>query len=75
MVALHNLLSELLSALVNVLVELVSVLPDGELLIIVDRDVDAHRAIRFFGGVMELRNIGMLENLLSGKSLARIEIK
>lgn len=56
---LEYLLSEFLLALVNICVQLVAVLSDGELLVIVNRDVDLLVAIWLIFRVVELLNVGM----------------
>jgi hypothetical protein len=53
-VRLQRLLPQFLLALVNVRVELVAVLPDGELLVVIDRNVDFLGANRLIFRVVEL---------------------
>ena len=61
----QNLLPHLLLALVDIRIELVTVLLDGELLIIIDRNKDFLGAYWLLLRVVELGNIWMLQGLLS----------
>jgi hypothetical protein len=56
----ENFLPHLLSTLVNIRIELVAVLFDGEFLVVVDWYVDLLSAYGFFFGIMELSDVGML---------------
>ena len=60
MVALQDLLPEFLLSLVNVCVELISVLPDREFLIVINGDVNLSQAVLLIIRVVELSYIGML---------------
>ena len=71
----ENLLPHLLSALVNIRIELVAVLFDGEFLVVVDRYVNLLSANWFFVRVVELSDVGMLQSLLSGQSFTRVELQ
>lgn len=73
-VRLKQFLSKFLLALVNVLVEFVSVFTDGKLLIVIDRDVNAPFTVRLILGTMKLRNIRMLKCLFSRKPFVRVEV-
>jgi hypothetical protein len=54
MMRLQYLLSKFLLAFVDISVELVAVLSDGELLVVIDRDVDLFWAHGLVFGVVEL---------------------
>ena len=66
MMRLQYLLSKFLLACVDISVELVAVLSDGELLVVIDRDVDLFWAHGLVFGVVELRNVGVTQGLLRG---------
>jgi len=70
----EDLLSHFLLSLVDVGVEFVSVLTDRELLVIVDWDEDLFQAIWLLIWVVELSDVWVLKSLLSGESLAWIEL-
>lgn len=59
----------------DVSIQLVPVLSDGELLVIVDGDVDSLLAYWFIVRVMKLGHVGMSEGLLSSKSFAWVELQ
>ena len=61
----QNLLPHLLLALVDIRIELVTVLLDRELLIIIDRNEDFLGAYWLLFGVVELGHIRMLQGLFS----------
>ena len=71
----QNLLPHLLLALVDIRVELVTVLLDGELLIIIDGNEDLLCAYGFLLGIVELGNVWMLQGLLSCQALIWVELK
>lgn len=71
----QDLPSELLFALVDIRVELVSVLANRKLLIIVDRDVDLLRAHRLLVGVVELGHIRVFQSLLCRQAFVRVEVQ
>lgn len=75
MMRLQYLLSKFLLAFVDISVELVAVLPDGELLVVVDRDVNFLGAHRLVLRVVELRDVGVSEGLLCGQTLVRVEME
>jgi len=75
LVALQNLLAELLLPLVDIGVEFVAVLSDRELLVVVNGNLDLSRAVRLVVGVVELGHVGMAESLLSSQALTRVELK
>jgi len=60
---------------VDVCVQLVSVLSNGELRVVVDRDVDSSVADWFVIGIVELSHIRVFKGLFGGKALARVELK
>jgi len=62
----HDLLAELLLPLVYVGIQLVSVLSDGELRVVVDRDINPSVANWLVIGVVELRHIRVSQGLFSG---------
>ena len=70
-----NFLSHLLSTLVDIRIELVAILFDGELLIVVDRNVNFFCTNWLFFGVMELGYVRMFQSLLSGQPFARVELQ
>lgn len=59
----------------DISVELVAVLPDGELLVVVDRNVDFLGAYRLIFWVVELRDIRMSQCLFCGQALVRVELE
>lgn len=65
-VRLQNLLAQLLLAFMNIRVEFVTVFADGELLVVVDRDVNLSGADRLVICVVELGHVGMAQCLLCG---------
>ena len=65
---------ELLLSPVNVCIQLISIVPNRELLIIIDWDVDLHCANRFVVRVVKLSNVWMLQCLLSCQSLVWIKM-
>jgi hypothetical protein len=69
------LLSHFLLSLVDVGVELVSVLTDRELLIVINRDEDLFQAVWLLIWVVELSNVRVLKSLLSSESLAWVELE
>jgi len=62
----HDLLAELLLSLVYVGIQLVSVLPDGELLVVVDWDVNPSVANWLVIGIVELSHIRVSQGLFGG---------
>ena len=56
-VLIQTLLAEFLLTLVNVRVQLVTVLPNRELLVVVDRNLNFLGAVRLVVWVMELGNV------------------
>ena len=70
----QNLLTHLLFPLVNIRIKLVSVLFDGELLIIVDRNHNLLGTYWLFLGVVELGHIRMLQRLLSCQAFIWVEL-
>ena len=62
---LHDLFAQLLLSLVYISVEFVPVFSDGELLVVVDRDMDFSRTDRLILRVMELSNVRMFKSLFS----------
>lgn len=75
MMRLQYLLSKFLLAFVDISVELVTVLPDGELLVVIDRDVDFLRAYRLVFRVVELGHVRVSQRLLRCQSLVRVKLK
>ena len=71
----QNLLTHLLFPLVNIRIKLVSVLFDGELLIIVDRNHNLLGTYWLFLGVVELGHIRMLQRLLSCQAFIWVELQ
>ena len=66
MVRGHDLLAELLLSLVYVGIQLVSVLSDGEFLIVVDWNVDSSVADWLVIGIVELSHIRVSQGLFGG---------
>jgi len=60
---------------VNVCVQLVSVLSNGELRVVVDRDVDSSVADWFVIGIVELSHIRVSQGLFGGKAFTRVKLK
>ena len=58
----------------DVSVQLVSVLADGKLLVVINRDVYLLSTGRLVLGVVELGHVGMSESLFGGKPLVRVEM-
>jgi len=75
LVLCQNLLTHLLFPLVNIRIQFVSVLLDGELLIIVDRNHNLLGTNWLFLGVVELGNIWMLQCLLSSQPFIWVELQ
>ena len=75
MVRLHDLLAQFLFPLVNVSVELVSILSDREFLVVIDWDVDLPVAHGLVVRVVELSNIGVSQRLLGGQAFGGIELQ
>ena len=75
MVGLQDALPQLLLPSVDVCVQFVSVLADRELLVVIDRNVDATRANRFVLRVVELCYIGVSEGLICRQTPSRVELK
>jgi len=71
---LKQFLSKFLLALVNVLVEFVSVFTDGELLVVIDRDVNAPFTVWLILRTMELCHVRMLKCLFSRQPFVRVEV-
>lgn len=71
----QDFLSHLLSALVNIRIELVAVLFDREFLIVIDGNVNLFSANWFFFRVVELSHIRMLQSLFCGQSLRGVELQ
>lgn len=59
----------------DVCIEFVPILSNGELLIIIDRDVDFLLADRLIIRVMKLSNVRMSQGLISRESFIRVELK
>lgn len=72
---LQYLLSKFLLAFVDISIELVAVLPDGKLLVVIDRDVDFLGTHWLVLRVMELGNVGVSESLLCSQALMRVELE
>ena len=62
----QDLLSHFLLAFVDIRIELVTVLLDGELLVVINWNEDFLGAYWLLLGVMELLDVWMLQGLLSG---------
>ena len=75
MVGLEDSLPQLLLATVDVCVQLVSVLADRELLIVIDRDVDAARTHGLILRIMELRDIWVSQSLFCRQSSVGVELE
>ena len=71
----QSLLAQLLFTLVNVAVELVSVLSNRELLVVVDWNVDLPLAIRLVLWVVELGHILVFKGLFSAQTLVGVELQ
>ena len=71
----ENFLPHLLSTLVNIRIELVAVLFNGEFLVVVNWYIDLLSAYWFFFGIMELGDIRMLQSLFSSQSFVGIELQ
>ena len=59
---------------VNVWVQFISIFPDRELLVVINRDVNLLGTDWFIVGVVELSDIWMLQSLLSCESFARVKL-
>lgn len=75
MVGLEDSLPQLLLATVDVCVQLVSVLADRELLIVIDRDVDAARTHGLILRIVELRDVGVPQSLIGRQSSVGVELE
>lgn len=71
----QSLLAQLLLTLVNVAVQLVSVLSDRELLVVVDRDVDLPLANWLVLWVVELGHVLVLQGLLGAQTLVGVKLQ
>lgn len=71
----EDLLSHFLLSLVDVGVELVSVLTDRELLVVVNRDENLFQTVWLLIWVVELSDVRMLKSLLGGESLAWVKLE
>ena len=71
----ENFLPHLLSALVDIRIELVAVLFDGELLVVIDWDVDFLSANGLFLRVVELSYVRVLQCLFSCQPLGGVELE
>ena len=71
----QDLPSEFLFALVDIRVKLVSVLSDGKLLIIVNRDIYFLGANGLLIWVVELSYVRVLKGLIGCQSLVGVEVK
>jgi len=60
---------------VDIRVKLVSVLPDCELLVVVDRDIDFTSTNGFIVRVVELGYIRVSQGLFGGQSFIRVKLK
>jgi len=60
---------------VDIRVKLVSVLPDCELLVVVNRDVDLASTVRFIIRVVELGHIRVSKGLFGGQSFIWVELE
>lgn len=71
----QDLLTHLFASLVDVRVEFVAILLDGKLLVVVNRNENLLRAVRLVVRVVELSHVRVLQGLLSGQSLAWVELE
>ena len=71
----EDLLSHFFLAFMDIRIELVTILLDGELLIVIDWNKDFLGANWFLLGIMELLDVWVLQSLLSRKTFIRIELK
>jgi hypothetical protein len=69
------LTSDLLLASADVLVQLLSVLSDGELAVVVHADSNGTRTARLIISVVELTDIGVTQSLLDCQSSVRVEVQ
>lgn len=72
---MEDLLAELLLTLVDVCIELISVLTDGELLVVINGNVDLLGAHWFILGVVELAHIRVAECLFCCETFQGVEVK
>ena len=73
--ALENLLSELLLASMDVGVQFLSVLSDGELVVVVHRDVDLLLANWFILRLMEQLHVRVLKCIFGRRTFGRVELQ
>jgi hypothetical protein len=71
----QDFLSHLLSTLVNIRIELVAVLFDGEFLIVINRNVNFFCTNWLLLGVMELSYVRMLQSLFCCQPFGGVELK
>jgi len=71
----HDLLAQLLFSLVYVGIQLVSVLPDRELRVVIDRDYDPPVADRLVVWVVELGDIWVPQGLFGAQALGGVELE
>lgn len=70
---IRTLLAQFLLPLVDVRVQLVPVLPDRELLVVVDGDLDFLRAVGLVVRVVELGHVLVFQRLFRSQPLVRVE--
>lgn len=75
LVRLQSLFAQFLFALVDVAVQLVPVLSNGELLIVVNGNNNLTSAHRLIISVVELGNVRVSEGLLGRQSLIRVKLQ
>ncbi len=75
MMALENLLSELLLASMDVGVQFLSVLSDGEFMVIVHCDVDLLLANWLILRLMEQLHVRVLECIFGRRTFGRVELQ
>jgi len=71
----EDLLSHFFLAFMDIRIELVTILLDGELLVVINWNEDFLSAHWFLLGIMELLHIWMLQSLLSRESFIWIELE
>lgn len=74
-VVAHDAFAQFLTPALNVRVQLVPVIPDRELLIVINWNVYRLRAIRLVRRVMELSHVRVLQTLVGSEPFAWIEDK
>ena len=70
----QNLLSQLLFSLMDIRIKLVAILADGELLVIINRNINFLCTIWLLVRVVELGDVRVFESLFSSQPFGRVKM-